>query len=150
MPFRISSLLFLLLSLGCVGIPLPSSFLPIVDEPGDFRAVTADEAKVWVRQFTVSEGGDLAFWQAALERDFIDNRGYVEVDKKVVKDAKGRDLALMTFDTRAGGLLHRYLIGVSAKPGAFGTVIHVSEYVATKKVFPIYKEAVERAIRGIK
>lgn len=133
------------LATGCVSIPLPDEFLTIVNEPSDFRAVTADEAKVWVRHFTASEGGTIDFWRDALKRDLVENRGYLLLEEAEGKDRKGHDARRMLFETQAGGRPHRYLLVVSAWKGWFGTEIRVVELVADKTVFDQYRKEVEAA-----
>jgi hypothetical protein len=143
-----SSSLFAIAALvlsSCVSIPLPDDFLTIVNEPGDFRAVTADEAKVWVRHFTARKGGSVDFWRDALKRDLVEHRGYLLLEESAGKDRKGRDARRLLFETQAGGRPHRYLLVVSAWPGWFGTEIRVVELVADKTVFDQYREEVEAA-----
>jgi len=148
MRLSVSSLVLIAALTGCVSIPLPGDFLTLVNEPGDFRAVTPDEAKVWVRHFTAHKGGDLAFWREALKRDLVENRGYLLVEEGEAKDRAGHAAQKMLFETQAGGRPHRYLLVVSAWPGWFGTEIRVVELVADKTVFDQYRKEVEAAATG--
>jgi hypothetical protein len=130
--------LALLVSLpACLTMKLGDDFLQLESVPHSYRAVTADEAKVWVREFFPEQTrGNLDFWREALSEDFEHNRGYVLLDEREVKDGRGREGHEMLFETQAGGRTQRYLVALFVFEGLFGDrYVRTVEYVAEKERF---------------
>lgn len=75
----------LLAACGALKLQLPAEFLPLEERP-DFKAVTADDARVWCREFSEPNGGDLAFWAETLRHDLVEQRGYTLVAEGDVAD----------------------------------------------------------------
>ena len=138
------------LGAGCVTLDTGGRF--IEQDPGTaaFRAVTADEARLQVREFDVKDG-DVEFWVAALHKNFVDGRGYVVVDEGEIKAADGKTGALRVYETRVGGRPVRYLVALFVNDALLsGKTIRVVEYVADKGVFDGHRAVVEDAIREMK
>jgi hypothetical protein len=134
------------LTSACATLDLPSRFLVVEQAPGEVKAFTPDEAKVWLRDFE-EPGGDLAFWAEALEKDLVDNRGYVLLSKGDVKDGGGTAGRELVLETQAYGTPVRYLIAVFVHQTLFGTArIRTVEYLADKKLFDTYVVDVRAAI----
>jgi len=140
------TLVSLFLSSSCATLELPGRFLVVERAVGEVKAITPDEAKVWLRDFE-EPGGDLAFWAEALEGDLVGNRGYVLVSKSDVKDGGGKPGKELVFETQAYGTPVKYLIAVFVHETVFGSSrIRTVEYVADKKLFDTYVDDVRAAI----
>jgi len=144
---RLALALFLAVGSGCgtVNLPLSSSFLVKEKTREELRAITADEARVLVREFH-EVGGDLAFWLAAIKRNMVDGRGYVLLTEKPVHDGRGRAGSELVFDTTVGGRPLRYLVAVFVTPDGDERDIRTVEYVADKGTFDLYVEDVRGGI----
>ena len=66
----------LLLGACTIQADLPSEFLRLDSQQRELKAMTADDARLWVREFDDPEDGNLAFWTEALRNDLVDRRGY--------------------------------------------------------------------------
>lgn len=133
--------------MGCASLNLPERFLVVERDIGAVKAITPDEAKVWMRTF-VEPGGDLAFWAEAVEKDFVDNRGYVLIDKGELETAGGKAFTGV-FETTAQGETVRYFVALSVKKTLFGeSEITVIEYAADKELFETYLEDVRAAVKA--
>lgn len=136
---------------GCVSMNLPEEFLVLDQGMGEFRAVTADEAKVWVREFTPeARDGTLVFWRDALKKDFTDNRGYVVLEENDTKDGRGRKGFELLCESEADGRAHRYLIAVFVLESALGNDIRTVEYTAEKSHFDEHLADVRKAIAELR
>ena len=136
---------------GCLTMQLPEDFLVLEEGIGSFRAVTADEAKVWVREFSPeARDGTLTFWRDALRKDFTENRGYVVLEEKDTKDGKGRKGFELLCESQVNGRDRRYLIAVFVIESVFGNDVRTVEYTAEKDDFDEHIGAVRKAIATLK
>ena len=76
---------------GCKApLDLPESFVKLEDSRGyGFRAVTGDDARLWVREFSEPTEADVSFWADNLRRDFVEQRGFELVGEGDVDNAAG-------------------------------------------------------------
>src|SRR5690606_2374573 len=66
----------LALAASCsVTMDLPQDFLRL-ETTGDLKAVSGDDARIWVREFETPDEAPLAFWVEALRHDLVQQRGY--------------------------------------------------------------------------
>lgn len=80
----------LLFAAGCATrMHLPDAFLEL--KGNGYRAVTADDARVWVRTFDAPGEGNAEFWSKTLEEELARNRGYKVVKQGNCRDADGHD-----------------------------------------------------------
>ena len=93
--------------------------------------------------------GDLDFWTDALFNDYVDNRGYVLIEKNPIQagDVKGEE---MFFETNSHGALQKYLVSLFVVDGVFGSTICVAEFVARSGPFETHLDAVRRAVTTLK
>lgn len=131
--------------IGCVHMPLGDAFLVVDESPGQLKAITADGAKVWVRDFP-QDGGDLKFWSAALKLDFVQRRGYVLRDEAPITDGSAHAGVAYLFETQVQGRPVRYWIAVFLIEGVLSDTVRVVEYIADKDVFDAHYGAVKRAV----
>lgn len=149
-PFNLIPLALLLATAGCLTMKLPADFLVLEEAPGSFRAVTADEAKVWVREFSpAARDGSLSFWRDALKKDFEDNRGYVVLEENTVTDGHGREGVELLCESQVGGRAQRYLISVFVLRTPFGNDVRTVEYVADKERFDEHLASVREGIKTL-
>jgi len=134
-----------------VRMDLPSEFLIAVHKRHELKAITPDESKLWVRKFSVSRRGNLAFWAAALEKHLVDHRGYKLLDRRSVR-APGDEQGLeMIFETSTRGAAQRYLVTLYVEPGSFWSkrsTVRLVEFVASSDQFDRYVSDVQRAAAG--
>jgi hypothetical protein len=135
---------------GCLSIDAPPGFLVIEKGSSSLKALTADEARLWVREFSDSTQGDLAFWSEAVRNDFAANRGYTLIEERPVKDAAGREGKESVFEITAGGQALRYLATLFVREGWFANRIRVAEFAAPREVFAKHAAAVRQAIGTIR
>jgi hypothetical protein len=130
---------------------LPEDFLVLEEGIGSFRAVTADEAKVWVRDFSPeARDGTLTFWRDALKKDFTENRGYVVLEENDTKDGAGRKGFELLCESQVNGRDRRYLIAVFVIETVFGNDVRTVEYTAEKGDFDEHVESVRKAIASLR
>lgn len=128
----------------------PPDFLYLKSAP-DYRAVTADDARLWLRTFDDPDAGDLAFWAKTLRADFEERRGYRFVGEGDVTGASGDQGKWMEFATHAGGEDVGYLVAVFVLPGwlVFGQDLCVVEFCAPEPVFRARVDAVRDALATV-
>ena len=80
----------LLAACGSLKMDLPSEFLRLEDGP-DHRAVTAQDARVWVREFDEANHATVEFWAATLRNDLEEQRGYTIVAEGEATDGDGHN-----------------------------------------------------------
>ena len=116
------------------------------DSGSDFRAVTGDDARVWLRRFDDPNEADLAFWAQALEHDFERQRGYDIVGKGDVMDADKNRGRWFECTANVDGERIGYLIAVWAGDGE----VLVVEFAARGDVFAERVNSVRRALRTVR
>jgi len=140
---------------GCwwIGLDVPAGFLTVHDEWGTLLALSTEESKLWVHEFDDEDRGALAFWQQALVADLQKGRGYTLLEGgtgQSVKDAAGREGALLVTETTLSGRPVRGLIAVFVLPGTFSNTIRVVEFVADKDAFAKDVDAVKASIATLR
>src|SRR5262245_34231682 len=83
-------LLFLFVLSGCRLSVQTESFLTLERRRHDFKAISQDQGRIWVREFSCPKGADLAFWSEVLKEELKNTPGYSLVGERPVKD--DRDL----------------------------------------------------------
>ena len=112
--FRALALLLLcqlLAACASLKMDLPAEFLTLKDGP-EHRAVTAQDARVWSREFAEDNHATLDFWAATLRNDLVEQRGYTIVAEGEATDGEGH--AGRWFECRATveGERRGYLVAV--------------------------------------
>ena len=150
MVLRLSTIGCALLALtSCISGPrldAPDGFLQLRETPTDYKATTADGARLWARQFEDRDEGTLAFWADALEHDLIRNRGYELIDRTPTANAAGLEGVLQRYRVHTDGAPHGYLIAVFADHGTIRTV----EFLAPSAVYDAHEDAVRTAITTLR
>lgn len=138
-----------LLGAACAGpsLALPAAFQRLANE-SDFKAVTADDARVWIREFADPDEGKLEFWTEVLKNDLLQQRGYQPTGTGTVKDAAGRAGAWQQFATIVDGEQVGYLVAVFVIPGGFLSPqkVRVCEFTARQDVFAQHVDAVKATL----
>jgi hypothetical protein len=142
----VGSLLALGLLSGCIGLEAPKDFLVLKDGTSEYKAVSPDDARIWVREFSDGYGGDLAFWSEVLKNELVENRGYTLLEEGTTKDAGGTEGKLSTFELTAGGAPQRYLLAVFVHEGWLSNTVVAAEFAAEKAVFDKRVAAVKGAL----
>src|SRR5262249_13011872 len=132
-----------LLGAGCAtSMSLPGEFLQLPNGNG-YRAVTADDARVWVRTFAIPDDGNAEFWGRTLEEELSRNRGYQVVKRGDCRDGDGHEGRWFECTAQADGESTGYLVAVFLLPksflykivGLWGPKVCVCEYGAREAVF---------------
>jgi hypothetical protein len=134
---------------GCIAMQAPPSFLVIKESPSQFKAVSPDDARIWVHEFDDPyEGGTLDFWAQTMKADFVQGRGYTLIEEGKAKDGEGREGIEYVFEVTAGGAAQRYLVDIFYVEGCFcgDNEICVVEFVARKPLFEKYLADVRAAV----
>lgn len=137
------ALAFGLAACGSLRMDLPPSFLKLTSGERELKATTADDARLWVREFGDPERGDLAFWVQALRYD-LEARGYrPDAEAALVRDAAGNAGELHRFSALLEGREYGYAIAVFLpSPG----LVRVAEFVAPRERFDELVPAVRDAL----
>jgi len=136
----------LLLAAACsTPIKLPSSFVQLRDDGEGFRAVTSDDARVWVRRMYEPTLGDIAFWAETLKRDFVDERGYELVGEGEAANAAGETGRWIEVTANVQGDRVDYLVAVWVD----GNWLKVVEFAAAHDVYVERVEAVKAALATV-
>ncbi len=130
---------------------LPPDFLAL-DGGRGYRAVTATDARVWVREFRDHDEGTLDFWLASLREDLERNRGYAIVDQGECQDADGRPGRWLECRQTLDGERHGYLVAVFVRVTGLLDRRHwvvTCEFGAREEVFLQHLPAVKAALPTI-
>jgi len=139
------TLLLAALMTACVTpIELSRDFVSLAghESASDFRAVTADDARVWVRRFDDANEADLEFWAQVLEHDFVQQRGYDLVGQGDVENADHERGRWFECVTNVRGERVGYLIAVWAN----GSDVLVVEFAARGEIYGNRVECVRVAL----
>ncbi len=120
---------------SCVTMEPPAGFLTIERGPGELKATTPEDSRLWVREFDDDAKGELSFWTDAVKNDFTKNRGYTLIGEQATKDASANEGRELVFEASVGGKPFRELLAVFVLPGVFANTIRVVEFVAPKDRF---------------
>lgn len=146
---RVTVLCLGLLAACATPMRLPSEFLVLggKHDTSSFRAVTGDDARIWMRQFVEADGGDLAFWTQVLKRDF-EERGYRMVGEGDCVDAAGTPGRWLEAAVEVDGERAGYLcaIWVADRGWRAGSEITTVEFTARTEVFDARRAAVVGAL----
>ncbi len=131
----------LLALVGCAApIELPPQFLVLQGDT--FRAVTGDDARLWVRDFEEPNVASLEFWGEALRYDLCEQRGYELVGRGEVR-SRGGDLGQwFEFAANVHGQRTGYLIAFWVD----GARIRTVEFAAADKAFRAQVDGVRAAL----
>jgi hypothetical protein len=132
---------------------VPKAFIVTAQGTDELKAVSADDAQIWVRTFDEPHEGSLAFWTDALRNDFVDNRGYTLIEEGTTQDGDGHEGSELTFEVTVGGRAQRYAVSLFWIPGSFlfwtSNTIGIVEFVAPRDVFEGYREEVRKAVHTL-
>ena len=130
---------------------LPSGFVRLEDA-AEFRAVTSDRGKLWLRDFRDPDRADLAFCADSMRHDLVEQRGYELIAEGEVRDADQQVGRWLEFQTGIGGEKHGYLLAVWVRPGSWlrrGRV-QTCEFLAPAPVFAARREALMTALATLR
>jgi hypothetical protein len=138
------------LAAGCLTFEAPDRFLVVERGTDVLKAITPDEAKLWVREFSDPDGGSLDFWSDALKSDFVSNRGYTLLEEHAVKDHGGEKGLELLFELTAAGAAQRYLAVLFVYEGCCANTIRTIEFVAPRDLFERYAADVRKSVATIR
>ncbi|MEZ6036374.1 MAG: hypothetical protein R3F29_02760 [Planctomycetota bacterium] len=93
-------------------LQLPDGFVELGDSSRGYRAVTSDDARLWVREMSDLTEGGIAFWAEALQRDLVEERGYELIGSGEVKDAQGATGRWLEATSNVAGRRVDYLVAL--------------------------------------
>jgi hypothetical protein len=134
---------------GCMSMEVPQEFLVIESGSSELKALSADDAKIWVKQFSDSHQGDLSFWSDALKNDLVDNRGYTLLEEGTATDGTGTEGVEYLFEATLSGRAQRYLLFLFVHPGWMSNTICTVEYVASKEIFDEHLAKVRESVKTL-
>lgn len=143
-----------LLAGGCsLPIELSEDFVQLRDAGQGFRAVTSDDARVWVREFYDPTDGDVSFWIGTLKNDFVDQRGYELVAEGEVQNGDGEAGRWLELTANVRGQRIDYLVAVWAKSDwrfwRTGCWVQIVEFAASHDVFVDRIDAVRASLSTV-
>ena len=114
------------------------------------QALTPDDARLWLREFSVHEDADLAFWTKALKTHFVENQGYKFLRESRVSgqgEMTNRQGHQILFEAYTDQGPVNYLITISLLDSGFVSpkkAIEVVEFVAAPELFIEYMDSVSQ------
>lgn len=94
-------------------IDLPPGFVHLEDHGSGYRAMTSDDARLWVRRWHEPTVAEAAFWSDILQKELLE-RGYQRRAEGEVQAQGGRNGRWLEFEANLGGERMRYLVAVWA------------------------------------
>lgn len=130
---------------------LPTGFLPAVTSRDELQAISPDGARVWYREFAVSDDVDQSFWAKAIRTHLVEHRGCEVIEESMLnpdpeRRHDGYYQLLLSVDSDRGPL--RHLLTISLKPGTLWSrraTVRVTEFTAPPELFDEYSDAVSVA-----
>jgi hypothetical protein len=130
----------------------PPDFIELQDQGEGWRWITADDARLRVRDLAEPTHGAIAFWAETLRADLL-QRGYEPVDAGEVRNAAGEAGRWQQFAANVQGERIGYLIAVWVRtswlPGRDDRV-RVVEFAARDEVFRARIDAVRAALATVR
>ena len=133
---------------GAVSIDVPGGFVLVERDRDQIKAVSPDESKLWLREFSATSRADLAFWSEALKSHLIHRRGYELVAERPVRDKADRDGLELLFQVVSRDTVQRYLVTLYVLDGPFWSnngKVRVVEFVAPGEAFDRHLQLVRRS-----
>jgi len=118
-------------------IELPKSFVELRDDGVGFRAMTSDDARLWVRTMEDPSPGGVTFWVDTLKRDLVERRGYEFLAEGDTKNADGEAGRWLELSANHNGERVDYLIAVWARDRLLvsGKSLRIVEFAAKHDVY---------------
>lgn len=131
---------------------LPADFVELRDAGDGFRAMTSDDARVWVRELWDPTPGNVAFWAETLKNDFVEQRGYRFVGEGEAADADGGTGRWLEFTADVRGEAVGYLVAlwVHTRWLQRGCWLQVVEFTAAQDVYAARVDAVRAALATVR
>ena len=126
-------------------IDLPAAFVHLRDSGVGFRALTSDDARLWVREWKDPTEASAQFWADMLQQDLV-QRGYERKGGGEAKDQAGRTGLWHEFDANVRGERVHYLIAVWVD----GAVVQVVEFGASGDAYGKHRPAVQAAFATLR
>ena len=146
--------LFTLLSLlaACqTPITPPPEFVELQDPGEGYRAVTADDARLRVRNLDDETAADAKFWAGTLKSD-LTQRGYEPVGEGAIADRTGVQGQWLEWVANAQGERVGYLVAVWPRTKGLlrqRPYLQVVEFMARDAVYQQRVEAVRKALGSV-
>lgn len=138
---------------GCaLQMDLPPGFLRLTrQESSDLRALSADDARIWVREFRVQEGAGAAYWAEVFTDELRRVRGYELGEPQEIRDGSGRTGVAFVGRTVVQGERCGYFAALFLRDGWFGRqYVRLLEYAAREAVFDAHLDAVQAAVATLR
>lgn len=130
---------------------LPPDFVELGAGGDGYRGVTADDARLRVRNLDDATEGSVDFWADTLHNDCVQQRGYELVDRGELKDRDGESGRWLQFAANVGGDKVGLLVAVWARTGLLrNSYLQVAEFAAREAVFTARLPAVKQALTTLR
>ncbi|MEK6233196.1 MAG: hypothetical protein N2C14_00635, partial [Planctomycetales bacterium] len=133
---------------GLAAMNPPKNFLAVQRDRDEFKAITSDESKLWIREIDDAANGSLSFWTEALKNHLTNRRGYSLIQETSVKDKQGRAGRELQFEVVAGGEAYRYQVTLFVTDAPFWSStssVQVTQFLARREQFDVYLADVREA-----
>jgi hypothetical protein len=143
----VALLVFAFVRSAATGAPidLPTGFVHLRDSGTGFRALTSDDARLWVRAWKDPTEASVQFWADMLQQDLV-QRGYERKGGGEAKDQTGRTGLWHEFDANVRGERVHYLIAVWVD----GAVVQAIEFGASGDAYGKHLPAVQAAFATLR
>jgi len=130
---------------------LPQDFVELGAGGDGYRGVTADDARLRVRNLDDSTEGNVDFWADTLRNDCVQQRGYELVDRGELLDRDGESGRWLQFTANVGGEKVGLFLAVWVRSRLLGKpYLQVAEFAARDAVFTARLPAVLQALTTLR
>jgi hypothetical protein len=136
---------------ACAPMQLPQDFVELGAGGDGYRGVTADDARLRVRDFYDSTEGSVDFWADTLSNDCVQQRGYELIGRGELVDRDGESGRWLQFAANAGGEKVGVYIAVWVRSRLLRKdYLQVAEFAARDAVFTARLPAVKQALATLR
>ncbi|MCB9878076.1 MAG: hypothetical protein H6835_10785 [Planctomycetes bacterium] len=135
-------------------LQLPEGFVELEDAGYGYRAVTSDDARLWLRELRDPTEGEIEFWAEALQRDLVEERGYELVASGDLQDASGAGGRWLEATSNVRGQRIDYLVALWCRKRSWwlggGEDLLVAEFAAGAEVYARRLAQVKAALSTVR
>ena len=129
-------------------VDVPDGFVLLKSSRDELQAISPDDARVWYREFDVSNDASLDFWTKAVRTHLVEHQGCRLVDESEVSAEntmfkRRAHQMLLAASSDRGPLLH--LLTISVKPRTLRpghNTVQITEFTAPPELYEEYRGAV--------
>lgn len=128
-------------------LEVPDGFVLVKSSRKELQAISPDDARLWYREFGVSNDANLDFWAKAIRTHLVEHQGCRMVDESDIHSTNTRKKhgayqMLVEADSDRGPLLHLLTVSVGPTLWPGKSTVRVTEFTAPPELYEEYRGAV--------